>query len=295
MSRVSDILVRVRDSLSDPDETRWSTDRLVRLIDEAQKDMVQTAQMLRSKVDVAVTKDQATYKLPADAYLLTRVVTDDGGRIELLSHNDMDELGSFGQGNTAYNRSYYSSSNSGSQVRKRWEAETGNDIQYIIFDKQNPREFKVYPIPTDTDVAGAAFALSDFGLATLVEGDLVLSDFGVVSDLSSTSVDTTEFNSVFGVMTALQDVVKSLTVYYRRIPIDIVDTTSTLEIEPIWDKALRYYTIAMALADDQDTQNLSVADKYMGMYTRELSKAEAVSSKNNINSSPRSAEYSRAI
>ena len=39
MARIEEILVRVRDTLSDPNKERWSDERLLRLMDEAQKDV----------------------------------------------------------------------------------------------------------------------------------------------------------------------------------------------------------------------------------------------------------------
>lgn len=278
MSRVSEILVRVRDSLSDNDKTRWSDSRLLRLIDEAQKDLVKDSKMLKSKVNISIVGNKAEYELPTDAYLLTRCKTD-SGKIDLLTHNEMDELGAL----------------STSSVSLRWETETGTEIEAVVYDKQNPRVFRIYPIPIDADAIADIFTITDYGITTLVEGDLMVSDYGVVTAISGSATDTTEFSSPYGLMTDMEASIASLTVQYIKLPADITSTEDVPEIDPVWDKALRYYTIAMAMADDQDTQNIKVSDKFMGLYLRELKDANATSSKSNLSSSPANSQYVRAI
>ena len=39
MSRIDDILLRARDTLADPDSRRYTNDRLLRLLSDAQKDI----------------------------------------------------------------------------------------------------------------------------------------------------------------------------------------------------------------------------------------------------------------
>ena len=52
MTRIANILTRVRDSLSDPSKDRWTDERLLRLIDEAQKDLAKKSLLLRTKIGV---------------------------------------------------------------------------------------------------------------------------------------------------------------------------------------------------------------------------------------------------
>jgi hypothetical protein len=261
----------MRDSLADNDKTRWSDARLIRLVDEAQKDFAVKARMLRTKVDISIIGGQAEYLLPENAYLMTRVVTEEG-KLELVSHDSMDEL-----------------------VHTRWETVSGTNIEYIVFDKQNPRAFKVYPIPIDSDSIGDTYTLSDYGVTTLVENDIVVNDFGVVAEVSESAADTSSFNSPYGIMVDMVSVVSSVTVYYRRTPNDILSITDTPDIDRIWDKGLRYYALGLAFADDKDSQNLAMSDKFMGMYGRELAEATAQSARNSTSPTPRNTQYNRAI
>lgn len=282
MSRITDILTRMRDSLADEDKTRWSDARLIRLIDEAQKDLVQESKMLRTRVDVAIRGSQAEYSLPTDAYLLSRVVDKDGRKVPVLTHTNMDEL----QGDPAVLQFI---------ENRAWEKDEGNEIKAIIFDKQNPRQFKVYPIPIDPDALGDSFSASDYGIVAAIEGDLVVDDFGVIGDVTYSGIDTTTFSSPYGVTTEMANVIASLTVYYRKLSATLTSTADIPEVDAIWDKALRYYALAMAFADDKDTQNLAMSDKYMGMYLRDTGRANTTSSRNNAGPMTRRTTYNRAI
>ena len=74
MNRIENIILRVRDTLADHNGDRWPTDRLIRLIDEAQKDICRKAKLLRKKATLSVYDNQGTYKLPDDAMLLDRIL-----------------------------------------------------------------------------------------------------------------------------------------------------------------------------------------------------------------------------
>ena len=65
--------LNVRDTLADPDGSRWSTPRLLRLINEAQNDIVIRAKILRDKVTVPIYSNSNTFTLPEDVFLLDRV------------------------------------------------------------------------------------------------------------------------------------------------------------------------------------------------------------------------------
>lgn len=271
----------MRDSLSDDDESRWSTDRLVRLIDDAQADLVVDVGMLRSNTSVFIQADKAEYTLPSEAYEITRAVTSTGTPLDILSHDEMDALGA-----TPSNR----------EVGIDWETSTGATISKIIFDKQEPGAFKVFPIPTGSDTVGDTFTTTDYGFTALSEGDLVVNDFGVVATVSETAADTTSTNSDFGTITSMLGVEATIKVYYKRLPSTILGAEDDPEVESTWDRALRYYALAMAYADDQDTQNLAMSDKFFGMYTRELERAGKKSSKSSVSNRVRSStSYNKAI
>lgn len=273
MGRIADILTRVRDSLADEDEERWTTARLLRLVDEAQKDIATKAKLLRTKTVVSIIGLQAEYQLPSDAFLLTRVVNSDGAPLPIVSHDYMDELD------------------------PSWETTTGSTIEYIVFDKQNPGWLKVYPIPLESD-GGEIFTATDYGVTATVEDDIVTPDYGVVADVSTNSTESKEFNSVYGVMTGMVSAIASLTVYYRHKPatINAIDISpSVLEIDDKWDKAIKHYVVGTALRDDQDTQNRAVGNDELMIYGGELGEAKSISAKNNAIQPPHQTTYNPGI
>jgi len=66
MTRIDNILTRARDTLADPFKERFSDERLLRLIDDAQKYLVLKAQSIRSKTTVPIIPGVSTYTLPDD-------------------------------------------------------------------------------------------------------------------------------------------------------------------------------------------------------------------------------------
>lgn len=269
MSRIAEILLRVRDSLSDQDATRWSNDRLLRLIDEAQKDLAQKARLLRTKTEISILTNINVYSLPSDALFISRVVDADGERIPVKSHDQMDDIDSL------------------------WETRTGEGIEYIIFDELDPGCFKIYPIPESSD-ASESFTITDYGLTTEVTDDVMSSDYGVVVDVSVDALTSKSFSSIYGIMTSMAAVDTEILVYYCKKPanIDQIDIgTSVLEIHPIYDKAIKHYVIGMAWRDDQDTQNRQLGNDELGLHKSELSTAKKNSSSNHTRSNKRTPSY----
>jgi len=154
LSRIADILLRARDSLSDPKGQRWSDDRLLRLLDEAQKDIVRRAKLLRAKTVIYVIEGQNTYKLPEDLLQLTRVLVDDR-KVDLTNHEDLDERNPI------------------------WEVEEGEIINVVI-DRRNRHILKTYKIPVYVE----KLAVYEFKNAGYLE-DITYqpdSDFGILVD-----------------------------------------------------------------------------------------------------------------
>jgi hypothetical protein len=88
-TRIADILTRARDSLADPKKERWSDDRLLRLLDEGQKDFARQCKLLKTTSLQPVVPNQAEFTLPSDCWLITRVQYADKA-ITLMSHEALD-------------------------------------------------------------------------------------------------------------------------------------------------------------------------------------------------------------
>ena len=273
MGRIANILTRVRDSLGDPSATRWSNDRLLRLLDEAQNDIAVHADLLRSRAEISIFNDISTYSLPAEALKLTRVLGTDKATlasdttaerrpIPVKTHSQMDELDLY------------------------WEDNTSDGIEAVVFDKLDAKQFKVYPIPTVDDAATAYSVAPDLGVLITAAGDTVPSPYGMLTDVTTTASLTATFSSAFGVVTDMSSALTSLIVYYNRRPTVLddyskIDIDQVLEIDEIFDRALKHYVIGMALRDDMDTQNRTVGNEELVFYERERKLASQVSSVDN--------------
>jgi len=269
-TRIADILTRVRDSLSDSTGDRWTEARLLRLIDESQKDLAKKALLLRTKIGVSLLADINTYELPEETIHTIRFVNEDGEPITTMTHEQMDAL-DFG-----------------------WETRTGSTIEYIVYDKVNPRQFKVYPIPTTADDgAGESFLATDFGVVTLVDDDGV-DDFGVVTTITTSATLTATFSSDFGVLTDMSSIFQSITVYYYRYPTDIdaVDIApSVLEIDEIYDRAIKNYVVGESWLDDKDTQDVTLGRSKKKEYRTERDDARKDSAKDFTRAPKRRTQY----
>lgn len=272
-TRIADILTKVRDSLSDSTGDRWSDDRLLRLIDEAQKDLCKKSLLLRDKVTKSLYAGVSTYEMPENAIHTLRFTDSDGNFIPVKTHEQMDILD------------------------PGWEVVTGETVKYIVYDKLKPRYFKVYPIPELDDGPADSFITSDYGVVATSEGDAV-DDYGVVATISSTSLEPTSFDSDYGVLVGMTSEFQSLIIYYYRYSVDInaIDIApSVLEIDHIYDKAIKHYVVSEALRDDKDTQDMTVSRDHKKDYTDEREDARVDSGKDFTRASRRETQYNNGF
>lgn len=323
MTRIEEIFLNVRDTLADPDGSRWSTPRLLRLINEAQNDIVIRAKILRDKVTVPIYSNSNTFTLPEDVFLLDRVLLNNK-KLEFIDHTKLD----LQQGN--------------------WEECTGTTT-HLVYDKMNRRQVKLYPIPSNLstnkyDVEAGTYKehiyydIDNYGFLTDGEiGDTIVGNYGLTTDVdfidyvivtppctcdgiqifdadiesdygpltSITTVlkelkayepeygvvteitdfvsytdyglvtgfrdlDYSNFYSIYGITTDIEEVEDYLTVYYCKKPTKITSVEDELAIDSMFDSALKYYVTGKALRDDMDTQNRTVGSEELSFYEREL-------------------------
>jgi hypothetical protein len=262
MSRVSDILVRVRDSLADPNKERWSDERLLRLVDEGQRVIAHRAKTLRKKTVIPLLINQAWHQLPSDCHRVIRILGISDEPLPILTHEQMDNK--YGVG---------------------WETDTGATPKAIVFDKTNTGVIKVYPIPSSvgnmewvfTSANAATWNSAGFnqlyGVAidSAYTGDSFIGDYGVVVDLDYTSpfvIDTTlctgysvvddgVFPSLYGVLAVLDDGLYTFTSYDAMFGI-IADVESyTLSSS---------YGITVDMSDDYLNTFVNVDPEIDGIY-----------------------------
>ena len=276
-TRLEEILIRVRDSLSDPDKDRWTDARLLRLADDAQKLIAKHANLLRAKVDIplaalvaeysvpptvpgtfAVWTGDGTpiyinappgvidYALPPDIYRVTRVLNENGNPVPVMSHEQADRK--FGDA---------------------WEAEIGSPMQALIFDKVAQNRLKVYPIPEETTPTEIS---TEIGNLNSIYGVTVAGGLESTYDV---------IDSPYGVLVGIAQITNvSFTIYYLRVATLVSTITDTLEIGSVFDQALKFYITGMALLDDKDTENRARGSAELKFFDTELIKAKTESSKN---------------
>jgi len=198
-----------------------------------------------------------------------RITDLEGNQIPLRSHAQMDD------------------------INPTWEFDTGTSLEYIVFDKLNPGQFKVYPIPEVGDIPNTYIA-GTYGVVVGIEGDTVASPYGIVVDINTTVTQTATFSSDYGELSDMSEVLKSLLVYYHERPaeVDAIDSgTSVLNIDEMYDKAVKHYVIGMAWRDDQDTQNRRLGAEELQFYAMEFINAKKHSAADNISSSKQETQY----
>lgn len=308
MSRITEILTRVRDTLSDPTGDRYSDARLLRLLDEGQLQLIVEANLLREKIYRPLLIGIATYELPNNCYKPTRILVD-GKPIDFISHEEMDEIANKGLLNTS---------------TKDWESVEGSTIHYIVYDKQNSRHVKTYPIPNSQSESSFTLlavdqydseAFDTYGVVAELLGIPTASSLGVLSEIEGTSPERTLIDPIYGIIVGgtgytmesiygiiisaddgedsetwienvnesivneygfdviLDDEAQRMTIYYLRKPETIVDTNTEIEIDTIWDTALKHYIAGMALRDDRDSQNQQLGKDELALFAGYVNKA----------------------
>lgn len=275
MSRITDILVRVRDSLADPDGDRWSDARLLRLVSEAQQDIAKFTRMLKAQTNIQLELGVSTYALPSDCWLITRA-SYNGCAIGLVTHEQLDAM--VRKQATASRRTseYNDRDKDYDYLDVCWEDRTGSTIEALIYDKRNLQEIVVYPIPNEQ-----AFQNLEEGVVSEVEEQDA--GFGVLEELGGYNVTDT-----YGVADAVWG---SLNIWYVKTTEDLVTVEDELTVPAMWDVAIKHYVVAHAFDDDYDTRFAEKSAKALSLYNRELGVASEFENKNNVKSGHRTVQY----
>lgn len=126
MGRIQDILTNVRDILDDPNKTRWSDEKLLRILNSGIKDFVLNTECLKDRLFLQLAVNTATYDLSNYVLKFNRVQFMESV-IESKKHSEMDQLST------------------------TWQTDTGPEVKYVIFDTLKEGSIRVYPIPTVGD------------------------------------------------------------------------------------------------------------------------------------------------
>lgn len=285
MSRISDILLLVRDSLADSSAQRWSDARLLRLLSEAQKDIARHTRVLRSSYTFSVLEGVSNYTLPDNIHVITRAASGDC-EIPLITYDQLDE-----------------------QYRKIgtcWETETGNTIEALVYDRRNMDDIRVFPIP-DSGIADNTYTFENTGDLTFVGDDALgitigiddytlTSLYGVAVDLYDPLISLESFDTPYGVVSSITESNVQVTIWYTALAPAITSLDDTLTVPSMYDAAMRYYIIGTAFTDDNDAAFRQKGADAMAMYDRELNVAKNMVHNNGVrNAAARTTSYRSAF
>jgi len=259
MSRITDIISKCRVTLADKDGDRYTDDDLIALIDEAQEDFCKETKILKASANVSLFVGAQTLIMPEDCFMLTRA-TYQNEKIPLLTYSDVDFFLSNGDSQNLLGMTY------------SWEEEIGTP-EALIYDKNNLGEVRVYPIP-----------------ANLVEEDTVTVDpLGVVSDLDLFGVLTT--SDTFGTVTDIETTGDVVKIYYVKFPTKVTTVNSTLDLDRVFDTALKYYVTGKSFLNDLDTGWQEKGLQQLQFYEREVKRAKNNAASNHVSSGEFSTNY----
>lgn len=223
MTRVSDIIKNARDSLAEQTPKRWSSERLLRALTEGQTKIAQELLSITEKGTIDMCAGHHTYKLDT-----TNILT--GGRAVAISaiRNHADKACRFVTTTIM------------DEIDADWRTAIGADITHIIYNKQKPLIFRVYPIPTTSKLKlPDVFNTTDNPItaaATVCRPIATLSNFNIAAEIAP---------------------IKMLVEFYH-VPPPIIDFTDTnLLIPNVFDIALKHYVVGITIRDDMDKQNRS--------------------------------------
>ena len=294
-TRIEKILKSARVTLADKNAERWSDDDLLQILDEGHKDLCRQTQILHDRADIVLTIGDPYFNLPADCWMITRVLYDDEV-LPIISHTELDNQTlahyqiDFGLTSGAYN----------------WEEETGLP-KAVIYDRRNLLQGKIFPIPSaeiaDTEYTfirpedrPVEFAGDEYlGLVTEVEDYTFASDFGVVTNLFDPEVNVEEFISEFGVVTAVNEVIDSLRVYYIKNPTDLATVEDELETPYMFDTALKFYVVGHAFLNDINEEYQAKGSQQLIFYQRELDVASKTSQRDGTRAGQFETQYRGAF
>ena len=242
MARVNDIITRARDTLAEATPKRWKTDKLLRTLSEAQKKLAQELLCVRETCTIQLCDGYHTYQLDT-----TNVITI-GGKAVRIS----------GVINHAGDNVRFVETSIMKDIDTNWRTKTGIDVEYIVYNKKKPLQFRVYPIPTAAELTevGASFNTVDEPIAdaaTICEAITTVSNFDITTELAPIKLELEFFHVPPPVVT-------------------IADTNLLVPEE--FDIAIKHYIVGMLLRDDLDAQNRALGLEELKMFDMQFDAAQ---------------------
>jgi len=252
MSRVEDIITRVRDTLGDSNGTRWTVKSLIRRLNEGQYDIAKKAELFKKTAAITIIKGQYTYVLPEDFIKLKDALFAQKP-LEIYMAQQMERI---------YGSDW------------RLHTTTGEPT-VVITDRQDSRTLRVYPRPFIDNLYDTYEAdPSMFGVTDALTGYTVDSAFGTTASIYDTEL-IDETIAPFGIIVGGAEGSYLVAEYVRR-PVAVTSVLDDPEIPDAFDTALVKYISGTALRDDIDAQNRAMGNEELILYQNELIDLKAV-------------------
>lgn len=155
---------------------------------------------------------------------------------------------------------------------KEWQLETGTEVLAIVYSKQRAGLYKQYPIVENAQ-------------NTHVEYNQL---YGVTTDISYSDIQPVLADAIGDIGSVPDEGI--IKFYYVRKHDKVTDLADELQIDDLVEEPLIHYVAAMALRDNQDTQNRGMAKEELGMY-EELVDMYSIEKSKQFARTDRTAEY----
>ena len=248
MTRIANVLLRVRDTLNDQRAERWADSILYRLLQEGQEEIAKRSKLFKETSAITLIPGKHTYRLPSNAFELVSAVYDND-KLQIVSTKSFENVI---VPQRVINSRFYTSQRYIISADVKWREQEGAYPIALIHNNLDVLNFRVFPIPTTEPVL---FELNSVhGIITGI----------VAEDNPSLSTIVPE-----GAGTSIQDV-EVIEVTYIRAPKSIIGTDQDLELPNIYNTALKHYVIGKALRNDTNEQNRNFGTEELSLYEREL-------------------------
>ena len=260
MSRIQDILVRVRDTVGDSVGTRWSDELLLRRLNEGQYDIAKKAEIFKKQVSIQIVRGKHLYVMPDDFIVLKGALFSQKA-LDIYPAQQMDRL-----------------------YGKNWRMHTTTSRPYaVVTDRQDVKTIRLYPRPFIDNLYDLyTFTPDVYGIADTLTEYIFDSNVGVIGSIFD--INLLDFDiDLFGIISdALEG--DFVSIEYVRRPIYVTFVLEDPEILDVFDTALVRYVTGTALRDDIDTQNRSMGNEELILYQNELNDIEGISKHSNTSS-----------
>ncbi len=298
---VRDIIEAARDRLGDSDGTGWSDDRLIRLVNAAQKDICKRTSIYRRKAYIALGNNKTLYSLPEDCYDIMRVEYQ-GEELPIYSREDIDTIFSVPElyaVKSNINRGlievhppfeelvFFESYFEGTQLDSIEGLDPAEGVVSVLCLSQP--EGTIVGI-TETFPEDAATSYGDICGCNLFTnlGDAE-SNYGVTSDIDVkgdtdsfgflTRVNENYVEGIYGVCIGFVYNPNYITIFYNATPPKINWLDGSTVLEDLWFEAFIHYIVGIARQDDNDEGNYKIGELELDKYEQEVQKARKITAK----------------